>query len=320
MVRKLLLAGLVGALAIPAVGCRSARNCNRCSSPPPPVGRLGTPIPPPPRFGDTIPPPMVPTSPAPSLDRSPPPDVPESRGSFRIDPSPALPPPVIPKSSSADLPPPVVPKEPARELLLPDPLPGSPPAKPSTSGFLDAPAQPPKPSVTQDPPPKPSPAAPMPTSHTAKSLVGLPGYAAVPEKPGVFAGRKPTLDGFDALKASGFRSVVYLHAPAADVSAARDIAEKRALKFVPVSVSPATLSQASAAFNDAVADRESRPLYVCDDDGLRAGFLWYLHFRTVDALSNDAARVRATPLGLRGTATEEDKQFWLATQQFLATR
>ena len=315
MVRKLLLAGLVGALAVPAVGCRSARNCNRCPSPPPPVGRLGTPIPPPPRFGDTIPPPMVPTSPAPALDRSPPPDVPESRGSFRIDPSPALPPPVIPKSTSPDLPPPLVaPKEPAKELLLPDPLPGNPSAKPSTSGFLDTPVQPPKPAAVAPP----SPAAP--NAHSAKSLVGLPGYAAVPDKPGVFAGRKPTLDGFDALKASGFRSVVYLHAPAADVSAAREIAEKRALKFVPVSVSPATLAQASNAFNDAVADREARPLYVCDDDGLRAGFLWYLHFRTVDALSNDAARVRATPLGLRGTATEEDKQFWLATQQFLATR
>lgn len=329
MVRKLLLAGLATGALVPAVGCRTAakKSCDRCP-PPPIVGRLGDPVPPP-RFSDTIPPPAVPTAPAPSGGGSlPPPVVPESQ-SYRIDPT--FPPPAIPKESPAPTP---APRDAGKELLLPDPLPGSgPAAKPSASGFLEAPVRPGESSATPAPPPaKPAPtadlpakspvAAPLPTpnAHTAKAPVGLPGFAAVADKPGVFAGRKPTLDGFDWLKGNGFRSVVYLHAPAADTSAARDLVERRSLRFVPVSVSPATLADAARSFNEAVADRAARPTYVCDDDGSRAGILWFLHFRTVDLLSDDAARVRATPLGLRGADTEADKQMWVAAQDYLAKR
>ena len=133
-------------------------------------------------------------------------------------------------------------------------------------------------------------------------------------------GRRPTIDGFDALKANGFRTLVYLHAPSANVSAARDLAEKRGLRFVPIAVSPTTLRTALDEFTVIVTDRAARPVYVADEDGVRSGALWYLVFRTTDILGDDAARLRATPLGLTEATTEEQKQFWLAIQNLLAKR
>ena len=89
---------------------------------------------------------------------------------------------------------------------------------------------------------------------------------------------------------------------------------------MPIAVSPGTLQKAFDEFAAAVADRGNRPLYVIDEDGTRAGSLWYLLFRTRDLLSDDTARLRAAPLGLTEAATEEQKQFWIAVQDFLAKR
>ena len=220
--------------------------------------------------------------------RIPPPDVPETR--FRIDPS------SPPRSGKP-------------ELMLPEaPPPGLGAELPaerrsSNKGVLDA---------------------PLPSGDTndlpARSVNGLSGYATVPSYERVANGRRPTIDGFDALKANGFRTLVYLHAPSANVSAARDLAEKRGLRFVPIAVSPTTLRTALDEFTVIVTDRAARPVYVADEDGVRSGALWYLVFRTTDILGDDAARLRATPLGLTEATTEEQKQFWLAIQNLLAKR
>jgi hypothetical protein len=66
----------------------------------------------------------------------------------------------------------------------------------------------------------------------AESAGVVPGFAVV--KPGLATGRKPAVGGFDALKARGYRTAVYLHAPADDVSAAKELAEKKGLAFVGV--------------------------------------------------------------------------------------
>ncbi|OWK35525.1 fused DSP-PTPase phosphatase/NAD kinase-like protein [Fimbriiglobus ruber] len=220
----------------------------------------------------------------------------------------------------------------------------------TTRGFLEDPIRPPtgtEPPLRQaspaapggDLPPRTSfnqPAAPglsEPTAPATKSdvsglgapvprgPVGLPGYMPVSGRDGVATGRKPTLEGFDWLKANGFKTVIYLHAPATDVAPARDVAEKRGLRFVAIAVAPATLKPASDSFAAAIGDRAQRPAYVVDEDGTRAGGLWYLLFRTVDLLNDDAARVRATSLGLPiETATEEQKQLWLAIQDVLSKR
>ena len=55
--------------------------------------------------------------------------------------------------------------------------------------------------------------------------------------------------------------------------------------------------------------------------GIAFGSLWYLTFRDVELLSDDAARVRAGKLGLQGPAdSAEAKAFWLAVQEFLSKR
>jgi len=233
---------------------------------------------------------------------------------IEFDPTATLPP---PKRSSeklpVDLPPSSVPSDPVltvpapnRTLLLPDPLLQDPlktaPAKSETSGILGDPilAEPAK----SDLPP-----------------AGIEAFAAVPGQDNVASGKKPTLEGLDALKAKGFKTVLYIHGPDADVSAAKETVEKRGLKFVALSVSPQTLGDACKTFAEQLKDATSKPLFVYDLDGARAGSLWYLQFRKVEMLNDEVARIRAGALGLQdATDSELQKQFWLAIQEQLANR
>lgn len=334
MMRRLMLGGLAVGLWLGGAAChhcKKARGRGDCC---PPSGGtfLGDPVP---RGGSTIPPTSVPTTPPGigSVDPLPPPVLPDSRGSFRIDPQqrptdPWDPAPTAP-SFRSDLPPapapaPAPPRPGKTELLAPDPLPqGVAPeiplsSKPNASAFLEEPVRPvggtdllPKPATPSDR---------VLDDPTTRPPVGLPGYARVPGRDGVASGRRPGLDGFDWLKGNGFKTVVYLHAPSTDFAPARDLAAARGLRFVPIAVSPGTLQRAFDEFAAAVEDRGHRPLYVIDEDGARAGGLWYLLFRTRDLLSDDTARLRAAPLGLTEAVTEEQKQFWIAVQDVLAKR
>lgn len=197
--------------------------------------------------------------------------------------------------------------KPAPEVLLPDPIPGSAssrsfsPSNPG-QGLLGGPI---------------TPRTEPPLAKTIETTTGLPSFAKV--KDGLATGRKPALDGFESLKRMGYRTVVYLHPTGADVSAAKEVADARGLKFTAIETTPEKLPESLDAFNVAVGDKASRPLYVFDDDGVRTGALWYLHFRTVDAMNDDAARVRARPLGF-DNQSDEAKAFGLAIQQYLATR
>jgi len=185
------------------------------------------------------------------------------------------------------------PKGPAPEILLPDPIPGG-KSSLSSPGVLGAPQ------VTQEPPVGAAPAT------------GVPGFVRVNTT--AASGRKPALDGFDTLKKQGFRSVVYLHPPGADVNAVRDVAEKKGLTFTAIETTPEKLTDAAAAFDRVLMDRSAQPVYVFDDDGLRAGALWYVRFRTADQLSPEVARIRAGGLGLTDT-TDEARAYWVAIQQ-----
>jgi hypothetical protein len=339
MMRRLMLGGLALGLTLGGSACHHCKkNKSRDCCPPAGSGTyLGDPVP---GGGSTIPPTSVPTTPPGAVpgDPLPPPVLPsEGRGSFRIDPrapaDPWDPAPTAP-SFRSDLPPAPAPSRPGKtELLAPDPLPrGVAPEIPlsntNTSAFLEEPIRPiggtdlpPKPGAeTAKPVTPPGKSERMLDDPTARAPVGLPGYARVPGRDGVASGRRPGLDGFDWLKSNGFKTVVYLHAPSTDFAPVRDLATTRGLKFVPIAVSPGTLPKAFDEFAAAVADRGNRPLYVIDEDGARAGSLWYLFFRTRDLLSDDTARLRAAPLGLTDAATEEQKQFWIAVQDVLAKR
>ena len=202
---------------------------------------------------------------------------------------------------------PLLPSKPAPEVLLPDPLPGggsSRSATPGDPGF-----------GTLGGPVRPKPVEPA--RSATPQPTGLTGFAKV--KDGIATGRKPTLEGFDALRQAGYRTVIYLHPAGADVSAARGVAEKRSLHFLPIETTPESLGAALRQFNAAVADQASHPAYVYDDDGVRTGAMWYLHFRTAEAMNDDAARVRARPLGYTDQG-DEAKAFALAIQRHLETR
>ncbi len=323
------------------------------SVPPPPSGSR---IPPPdlpttpaPNFDGPSGPGPVPTTPPPSIPDS----APAPRGTLRIDP--AYPPPTS-ENAPRGVP---APKPRQPEILYPDSL-GTPeavaatpppnsaasPAAPrvESRGYLGEPIAPqqmqkpnaesptippakvPLPSEpteprTESPPPPPSRSTAVPFDPGLLSRkAGLSGLSPVADLPNVFAGRRLTLEGFDTLQAAGVRTALYLHAPGTDIAPARELTERRGLRFVSIAVTPQTLEAALQEFTAAVTTAENRPLYVYDDTGSRSGILWYLFFRTVDRLGDDVARLRAGPLGLREAAPDELQAYWLATQAILEKR
>jgi len=204
-------------------------------------------------------------------------------------------PPVGPPADLRNYPP----VRPQPEVLLPDPIPGGGSSRNGLPRFLESPVRP-----TEGP-------------RGSDAPAGLSGYTRV--KQGLASGRKPSLDGFDALKRAGFRTVLYLHSAGADLSAVKDVASKRGLDFIALETTPEKLAAAIEQFNATVADTARHSIYVFDDDGIRAGAIWYLHFRTAESLNDDVARVRARPLGLTDDG-DEARAFAIATQRYLETR
>ena len=253
--------------------------------------RLDPPAPP---RGGTVDPLLIPPPdgglPTPSIDTPPPPragDLPRA-----TIPSGDIPLPSIPENRSY--------KPNGKELLLPDPLPGETSSKSKAPGLLEDPAE-----------------APKTTAEKATSKLGLAsvtGFANV--IPGVATGRKPGLDGFESLHTAGYKTVIYLHAPDADTSAAKALAEKSGLKFESISVTPDNLKTSYEKFKEFLGTSEAKPMFVYDDDGVRTGHFWFIYFRTAGGLSDDEAQVRAAPLGLRDAASND--AFRKAAQEYLA--
>lgn len=277
-------------------------------------------------LGDPIPPRVIP------LESIPPTGVPASPGTSRFDPS-ELPTPrpsnyppsgtqqdYLPGPAPGVLGDPIAPAErpqpvlqpplevPAQpKLLTPIPLPGDVPIR---REFPDA--------GRKD---LPAPVAEKPAVKSSeKAALELPGFATVFDRGPVTASSKPSTDGFAWLKSNGYNTVVYLHDPdAKDVDSARQLTEKQGLKFVAIPTSPETLPAAYKTLAERVKDASAHPLHAFATSGNRAGSLWYLIFREVELLPDDAARVRAGKLGLeRPEDSEEAKRFWLAVQQFLS--
>ena len=284
MTRQLLLLAVAG-VGLGGSGCRLCRRDAgldrepRPYLPPPPGGNFLMP----PAGARVIPPTTLPVTPAPAGTVVPP-----------VGPS-NYPPPNMPLDTAPPAAIPLVAPPPAsgKVLIAPDPLPG---------GMSRTPADAP-PGWTLVPPPIPAlppataaPAVPATTAYRPPAdPVGVSGFVRVSAT--AAAGRKPTLDGFDALRRAGYKTAVYAHAPGDDPSAARRVATDRGLAFVPVAVSADTLQMAYDEFARLLADPAAGPVFVFDDTGSRGGALWYLHFRKAESLNADAARVRAKPLG-----------------------
>ncbi len=147
--------------------------------------------------------------------------------------------------------------------------------------------------------------------------VGIPQFAQVGAK--VASGLRPMLDdGLDWLQKNGYRTVLHLRRPGEEDGADRKQIEKRGMRYVSVEVSPQTLARKTVdEFSRLVGDTAAQPLFVYDRDGALAGALWYLHFRLADGSSDEAARVRASALGLRQDREGMHRDMWQAAQQLL---
>jgi hypothetical protein len=304
---------LVSAVFFAAIsGCESwgKKRCDTCPPPPPPGAPIvAPPVGGPPPAGTVLPP------------AAPPPG------------APAAPAPSFPAGSG--YPPIAAFYGPGVKLGIPDSVataPATANAAPATQPpATPSPAQPsPSPKVRLLPPEFGSSATPPaekapsnpPAENESKSLtpqlpVGIPDFApAIPDR--VFGGRKPALDGLDWLKTNGYKSALLLRRPGESDAADRKQFEARGLTFTSLDVSPATIAQNLDDFAKSVADAGNQPLFVYDADGSLAGPLWYLYFRKVEKLSDDAARLRATRLGLKESAEGPQRELWLAVQKLLA--
>ncbi len=251
--------------------------------------------------------------------------VPATLPAHPLTPGDAAPMPVGPPESAFTAPP--MPQ--ATAPLQPVPSPASPPASPPPSRLTPAPtppassAEPARPEVRLTPPANTgttdqlrpvvaeerSPVPPLP--------VGIPQFSVVSE--GLTAGLKPSLDGLDWLKAKGYRTVVFIHAPGENDSADRQVVEARGMAYRSIDVSPDTLSRAAVGeFSRLVSDPAARPLFVYDRSGPLAGALWYLHFRLSERDSDEVARVRAARLGLGDDPANGNRAMWLAIQRLLS--
>lgn len=155
-------------------------------------------------------------------------------------------------------------------------------------------------------------AAPSPTLP-----VGIPGFAAaIGEK--VANGRKPALEGLDWLKANGYKSAILIRKPGESDAADQRQFESRGMSFTSLELTLANLDRSVVEqFNQQVANPNRQPLFVYDADGSLAGPLWYLYFRRVERLDDDAARAKAERLGLK-FGERDQRLSWLAIQDFLS--
>jgi len=139
---------------------------------------------------------------------------------------------------------------------------------------------------------------------------GISGFAEVKDR--VSAGLRPEPEGLEWLKNHGYKTVLHIRRPGVDDSADQELVAKKGMKYLSLEVSPETLTgKLAAEFNAIIADRENRPLFVYDKEGTLAGAMWYLYFRISESMLPESARVRASQLGLKTTATE----LWIAIQK-----
>src|SRR5262249_8853989 len=132
----------------------------------------------------------------------------------------------------------------------------------------------------------------------AQAAIDLPGFAIA--VPSVASGLKPFPDGVTLLAEKGYKTVLHLHGPAEkDLSAARKVYERRAIRYLSLEVSPARLTKdIYDRFVAYVKDPANHPLYVFDKEGAAAGALWYLYNRLELGQSDEKARAEAQRLGL----------------------
>jgi protein tyrosine phosphatase (PTP) superfamily phosphohydrolase (DUF442 family) len=163
------------------------------------------------------------------------------------------------------------------------------------------------------------PGQPPSTEEPPALNADVPGFTLV--KPQVASGQKPFADGLNWLREKGYRTVLHVHPPGEDDTAARRQFEAKGFRYLSLDVSPLTLTpEVVDRFNRTLTDSTNLPLYVYDRDASLVGGLWFLHFRIIEGLSNEKATAEAARLGLNPDAdTGPHREMWLAVQKYLQT-
>jgi hypothetical protein len=153
----------------------------------------------------------------------------------------------------------------------------------------------------------------------AQAAIDLPGFTEV--VPGVVNGLKPFTDGVDLLAKKGYRTVLHLRGPGEDTTAARNIFERKGLRYLSLEVSPKLLTkELYDQFAGYVKDKGLHPLYVWDKDGSSAGALWWLYFKVELGQNDEKALAEATRINPSFSEDRDShKTMLLAAQRLLST-
>ena len=134
-----------------------------------------------------------------------------------------------------------------------------------------------------------------------------------------YAGLRPSAEGLDWLQSDGIQTVVQIRLPGEDDADAKKQVEDRRMRYVAFEVSPTTLTKEKAdEFIKLIRDNSRQGIFLYDRDGSLAGAMWYLYLRWGEILDDDAAQLRARPLGLRPNADGQHRDMWLAVQKLLS--
>ncbi len=161
-------------------------------------------------------------------------------------------------------------------------------------------------------PPQPVDATPSFYPESTNSTSSKDPPASIPKfstvRKNIESGLKPLgAEGFDWLKANGYKTVLYLRLRGENTDEERKLVEDRLMTFKSIEVNPQLLEKDSAEeFFRTVQDANYLPMYVYGREEALTGGMWYLAFRLLDNESDDVARVRAGPLGLRAGAGTPD--------------
>jgi hypothetical protein len=161
--------------------------------------------------------------------------------------------------------------------------------------------------------------APNNVKESPAAPTSIPQFAIAKTNPRIASGLKPFGEGWEWLRANGYRAVLHLKAPGSDDRADRDAVEaKRGLIFISLEVSPDSLStDLIDKFNKVLTDPGNLPLFVYDEDGALAGGMFYLHFLQAMKMPETQAHQEANRLGLKDNATGAQGTIWLAIQKYL---
>jgi protein tyrosine phosphatase (PTP) superfamily phosphohydrolase (DUF442 family) len=161
---------------------------------------------------------------------------------------------------------------------------------------------------------EPADPAPAPLENAAALSVapGIKHFQGL--EPNLAGGSLPAAAGLDWLLEKGYKTILDLREPGPDQAAFIAEVTKRGLRYLPLPIAVASFdAEHVSRFNAEIDQPDARPLYFFDNEGDRAGAMWYIRRITVEKVKVDAktAVQEAKALGM------SDQHIWLAATGYL---